>query len=136
MDILEITDEDELRLWIQTTAQAVGDVREFYEREKVARSAGKCISRALDGKLLGSQLYDGIRARGPGDAIRALLQLTFATVVRPRCTKKWLQILLGWWVRQQQLDTSTAACLSWPASHALSLDMVDELLCCVGLLPR
>ena len=144
LDILEVANEHELREWVKTTASVISDAKRMYSDAGVALSEAKSLSRVLGGKLLGSQLFAGIRVRGPPDSLRSLVQFTVTSFSRPKLTKKWLQILSGRWVRHQQIETSTSCCFSevwssmarWPASQALTPAMLDELLCCIGLMPK
>ena len=76
--------------------------------------------------------------------MRHIVQLTLATVVRPRCTRKWMQVVAGRWVRHQQIDSSCAAVFTeywgqlahWPSSQPLPEIIITELIMCLGLLPR
>ena len=98
LDMLEIVDGAALIEWVRTTSRSTDDARAVYELYEVERSVGKSLVREPEGKLLGSFLYAGHRIRGPADAVRSIVQLTLTTVVRPRCTRKWMQIVAGRWV--------------------------------------
>ena len=98
LDMLEIVDEVSLSEWVRTTSRSTDDARVVYEFYKVEGSVGKALMGEPEGKLLGSFLYAGHRIRGPADAARSIVQLTLTTVVRPRCTRKWMQIVAGGWV--------------------------------------
>ena len=65
-------------------------------------------------------------------------------MVRPRCTRKLMQIVAGRWVRHQQIGSSCATAFSelwgqlahWLSSQPVPENIGMELILCIGLLPR
>ena len=108
-------------------------MRRVYDERQIARSGEKAVLGQPAGKLLGVQLQAGHRLTGPSDVVQGVIQLTLHTLARPRVTKKWLQILMGRWVRLMQLELATSAAFdavwlemgSWKGSRPLTLTMRD-----------
>ena len=143
LDLMEVVDARELARWIGTTSGAQQAMRDLYDEWSIARSTEKAVLRETTGKLLGVQLRDGHRLTGPTPVVQAVVQLTLHTLARPRVTKKWLQILLGRWVRLMQLELATSSAFdevwlhmaTWKGSQPLSQGMRDELWSALALLP-
>ena len=109
LDLMEVVNARELARWVATTSDAQLAMHHIYDDWHIARSGGKAILRQTSGKLLGVQLADGHRLTGLTTVVQGVIQLTLRTLARRRVTKKWLQVLLGRWVRLMQLELATAS---------------------------
>ena len=75
--------------------------------------------------------------------MQGVIQLTLHTLARPRVTKKWLQVLLGRWVRLMQLELATSSAFdqvwlqmgTWKGSQPLTPSMRDELWTALAFIP-
>ena len=111
LDLMEIVDARELAQWVATTSGAQVAMRSIYDEWAISRSTDKAVVRETSGKLLGVALKAGHRLRGPTEVVHGVLQLTLHTLARPKVTKKWLQVLMGRWVRLMQLEVATSSAL-------------------------
>ena len=140
---MEVVDARELSRWMTTTSGAQQAMRRVYDEWHIARSADKAVLRQPTAKLLGVEVRDGHRLTGPTKVVHGVVQLTLHTLARPRVTKKWLQIILGRWIRLMQLELATSSAFDevwlrmarWKGSQPLTPGMRGELLTALALLP-
>ena len=144
MDLFEVASVKDLRRWLHSTSGDHQAMRDEYRCLDVPTSDGKSLQRVQDGKILGSMLVEGVRVRPPADAIRKLVNLTLATIGRPRVTKRWMQVLAGRWVRCMQHEVSSMCTfddlwrdlVQWPRAQRVPHRVAQELVMAIALLPR
>ena len=75
--MFEVVSETALAQWVHSTSDSQSAMRNVYEKRLIPRSADKSISRQVDGKALGAQLFEGVRLRPPVGFLLRLVQLTW-----------------------------------------------------------